>query len=66
MTTNADASIAPERAEKACLNLSQLMRRVLETSAATVIPCTQEMEVIQAYLKIEQERLGNVFVSCTG
>ncbi|MCW3054092.1 MAG: histidine kinase, partial [Chthonomonadales bacterium] len=51
--------IAPERAEKACLNLSDLMRLALETSAAAVIPLSQELAMTQAYIQIEQERTGD-------
>ena len=50
--------IAPERAEKACLNLSQLMRQTLETSTATSIPLAQELAMTNVYLQIEQERWG--------
>ncbi|MCW3098835.1 MAG: histidine kinase [Chthonomonadaceae bacterium] len=50
--------IAPERAEIASLNLSDLMRQALETSAATVIPLSQELEMTRSYIQIEQERVG--------
>lgn len=50
--------IAPQRAETACLNLSHLMRRALETSALTVVPLREELALTHAYLQIEQERLG--------
>ena len=50
--------IAPERAEIACLNLSQLMRWTLNTSTATVVPLREELALTRAYIQIEQERLG--------
>ena len=50
--------IAPQRAEKACLNLSHLMRWTLNTSAATLVPLRDELALTHAYLQIEQERLG--------
>jgi LytS/YehU family sensor histidine kinase len=50
---------APERAEAAILRLSHLMRHALETSTATSMRLDEEIEVAQAYLAIEQERLGS-------
>ncbi|MCW3096905.1 MAG: signal transduction histidine kinase, LytS [Chthonomonadaceae bacterium] len=49
--------IAPERAETACINLSRLMRRALETHA-DLIPLREELALVRAYLDIEKERLG--------
>jgi LytS/YehU family sensor histidine kinase len=50
---------APERAEAAILRLSRLMRHALDASASTSMYLGEEIEVAQAYLAIEQERLGN-------
>ncbi|HLK58266.1 MAG TPA: histidine kinase [Chthonomonadaceae bacterium] len=50
--------LAPERAEVASLNLSRLMRRALEKSAAATTTLQEELTMVQAYLQIEQERLG--------
>lgn len=52
-------SMAPERAEAAILRLSRLMRRALEASSATSVYLEEEIESVQAYLQIEQERLGS-------
>ncbi|MCW3052824.1 MAG: signal transduction histidine kinase, LytS [Chthonomonadales bacterium] len=49
--------IAPERAEIASINLSRLMRRALETHA-DLIPLQEELALVQAYLDIEKERIG--------
>jgi LytS/YehU family sensor histidine kinase len=49
--------IAPERAETACINLSSLMRRALETHA-DLIPLREELALVRAYLDIEKERIG--------
>jgi LytS/YehU family sensor histidine kinase len=49
--------IAPERAEIASINLSRLMRRALETHA-DLIPLREELALVQAYLEIEKERIG--------
>jgi two-component system LytT family sensor kinase len=49
--------IAPERAETACINLSRLMRRALETHA-DLIPLRDELALVRAYLEIEKERIG--------
>jgi len=50
--------IAPERAETASINLSRLMRRALETHA-DLIPLHEELALVQAYLQIEKERIGD-------
>ena len=50
--------IAPARAEAACLNLSQLMRWTLDTSAASSVSLRDEISLTRAYVQIEQERLG--------
>jgi hypothetical protein len=50
--------ISPERAETACLNLSNLMRWTLNTGAAGVVSLGDELSLTRAYLQIEQERLG--------
>ena len=42
----------------AVVRLSQLMRRALEASAASAVPMDEELESVQIYLQIEQERLG--------
>lgn len=51
--------IAPKRAEAASLNLASLMRRALETSAATTISLREEIALTRSYLQIEQERFGD-------
>jgi LytS/YehU family sensor histidine kinase len=51
--------ISPERAETACLNLSQLMRWTLETSGVNVVSVRDELSLTRAYVQIEQERLGD-------
>ncbi len=51
--------IAPDRAEEAILRLSYLMRHALESSVETTNSLEEEVEVAQAYLSIEQERLGD-------
>lgn len=50
--------IAPRRAEAACLSLSHLMRRALETSVTATTLLCEELALAQAYVQIEQERLG--------
>jgi LytS/YehU family sensor histidine kinase len=49
--------IAPDRAEAACVNLSQLMHQALETASGTTISLKEELDLVRAYLQIEQERL---------
>lgn len=50
--------IAPKRAEAASVRLSFMMRRALDTSAALSRTLEEELELVQAYIQIEQERLG--------
>jgi len=50
--------LVPDRAEAAILRVSQLMRRALETSAATSTCLIEEIEAVRNYLEIEQERFG--------
>jgi len=51
--------IAPERAEMASINLSDLMRRTLETNAAAQVSLQEELELVRSYLQIERERLAD-------
>ncbi|HLK57505.1 MAG TPA: histidine kinase [Chthonomonadaceae bacterium] len=50
--------VGSDRAVTAVLRLSQLMRRTLEASLAGVVPLEEELESVEIYLQIEQERLG--------
>lgn len=50
--------LAPDRAEAAITRLGQLMRRVLETNPSAPVDLAEEIEIIKAYLEIEQHRLG--------
>jgi LytS/YehU family sensor histidine kinase len=49
---------APEKAEAATVRLGQLMRRVLETNAATPLCLGDEIAHVRGYLEMEQMRLG--------
>lgn len=51
--------IAPDKAERAIVNLGALMRNALESSAATSVPLSQEIANVEVYLEIEQNRLGS-------
>ena len=52
-------TISPEKAERAIVRLSQLMRRALEYGAASQQSLGDELEHVRAYLEIEQHRLGD-------
>lgn len=49
---------SPE-AERATVQLSDLMRRTLEVSATSTIPLAKELDHVRVYLEIEQRRLGS-------
>lgn len=51
--------VSPKRAETAILQLSRIMRYSLETRERYAIPLAEEVAIAQAYLGIEQERLGD-------
>jgi two-component system sensor histidine kinase AlgZ len=60
-TLNAIASLirsAPERAEEAVLDLSDLLRAALK-AGSSLIPLVEELELTQRYLAIEKLRLGS-------
>jgi sensor histidine kinase YesM len=50
--------IAPDKAERAIVNLGALMRNTLESSASTTIPLSSELSAVRVYLEIEENRLG--------
>jgi LytS/YehU family sensor histidine kinase len=51
-------SIAPDKAERAVVCLSQMMRRSLEANPAEPLCLSAEMEYVKGYLEIEQHRFG--------
>jgi two-component system LytT family sensor kinase len=51
--------LAPERAESATIQLAQIMRRALESSARIVQPLDEEIEYVRDYVEIEKLRLGS-------
>lgn len=50
--------IEPRRAEKAVVQLGQLMRRALESSPRTLTPLRDELNAVNGYLELEGLRLG--------
>ncbi len=50
--------ISPERASEATVQLGKLMRRSLEFDLVNGLPLAVELETVQSYLSIEQERFG--------
>jgi LytS/YehU family sensor histidine kinase len=50
--------VSPDQAEAAIVRLGQLMRRVLEADANAPVCLQDEIQFVQAYLEIEQLRLG--------
>ncbi|MBC8103216.1 MAG: histidine kinase [Cytophagales bacterium] len=50
--------LAPDRAEAATIQLAQIMRRALESSARAVQPLEEEAEYVTDYVEIEKLRLG--------
>ena len=53
-------TIAPKQASEATIQLGRLMRRSLEIDFGTGLTLGEELETVQAYLAIEQERFGNI------
>jgi LytS/YehU family sensor histidine kinase len=51
--------LAPERAERAIIQLSQLMRRSLEAHPSAPLALAEELEFVRGYVEIEQHRLGS-------
>jgi two-component system LytT family sensor kinase len=47
---------APERAEEAIMDLSELLRAVLKSDEALEVPLEQELGFVKGYLRIEQAR----------
>ena len=52
-------TMAPEKAERAVVQLSHLMRRALASSTNNTHPLRVELDHVKAYLDIEQHRLGD-------
>ncbi len=50
--------LEPHQAEKAVVQLGQLMRRALESSPRTLTPLRDELEAVAGYLELEGLRLG--------
>lgn len=51
----------PEKAHHFVARFGKLMRLVLENSRRAEVPLAREIEVLQAYLELEQARTGNAF-----
>lgn len=51
----------PEKAHHFVARFGQLMRLVLENSRRAEVSLARELEVLQAYLELEQARTGNAF-----
>lgn len=50
--------IAPLKAEKAVVQLGQLMRRALESAPRSLTPLRDELDAVTGYLELESLRLG--------
>jgi hypothetical protein len=50
--------IAPPKAEKAVVQLGQLMRRALESAPRSLTPLRDELDAVTGYLELESLRLG--------
>lgn len=50
--------IAPLKAERAVVQLGQLMRRALESAPRSLTPLRDELEAVRGYLELESLRLG--------
>ena len=58
-TLHAQIEVDPSAAQATTEKLAQLFRQVLEVSDAASIPLKQELAFVEAYLGIEQARLGD-------
>ena len=52
-------TLAPEKAERAVVQLSLLMRRALAVGPSSLHPLSVEIDHVRAYLDIEQHRMGD-------
>jgi two-component system, LytTR family, sensor histidine kinase AlgZ len=50
---------APEHAERLLIDFAGLLRASLETTSRHTVPLADELDVVRAYLEIEQARLGD-------
>ena len=58
-TLHAQIEADPRGAQATTERLAELLRRVIEASDCPTIPLKQELALVEAYLGIEQARLGN-------
>jgi len=58
-TLHAQIGVDPKGAEATTERLADLFRQVVEVSSRTVVPLKQELAFVEAYLGIEQARLGH-------
>lgn len=50
-----------DKAEKMISNFSVLVRKAFEKSSETILPLGEEVELVELYLKLQQERFDNSF-----
>ncbi|MDZ7810460.1 MAG: histidine kinase [Arhodomonas sp.] len=51
-------TVAPERAERLVEDLADLFRATLRLERASLVPLSEELSLVEGYLRMERERLG--------